>query len=120
MPFTRIEVSNDILTTHGQAVGKAVQQAMVECFNIDTSDQFQIISGHDSEYMKITPEYKGICHTSPWCFIQITCNKGRGSVVKTNFFQRVSRLISTDTPIKSENVIVNLIEVEPDCWSFGN
>lgn len=40
MPFTRIEVPNDVLAGYGQAIGNAVQQAMIECFNVDPSDLF--------------------------------------------------------------------------------
>ena len=70
--------------------------------------------------MNITPEYKGVRHASPWCLIQITCNKGRSGDTKDAFYTRVAFLISKFSSIESKNIIVSLIEVDSSCWSFGS
>lgn len=119
MPMTRISLPTDVLHTHGAAIAEAVQQTMVAHFNVKPDDRFQLLQAHDAAQMIISPSYQGIAHQHPWCLIQVTCNKGRDTAIKQQFFQEVSQQVAACSPISISDVIINVLEVDADCWSFG-
>ena len=53
-------------------------------------------------------------------FIQITLNAGRSVAVKQALYARIAELLSADPGIRKQNILVNLVQVPKENWSFGN
>ena len=53
-------------------------------------------------------------------YIQITVNNTRGPEQKKALFARIAESSSSNPGIRPENILVNLLEVPKENWSFGN
>jgi phenylpyruvate tautomerase PptA (4-oxalocrotonate tautomerase family) len=53
-------------------------------------------------------------------FIQITLNEGRTLEMKQAFYQMLAERLHHDLGVRQEDVLINLVEVKKENWSFGN
>jgi 4-oxalocrotonate tautomerase len=120
MPFVRIDVVEGSSARYQVQISDAVHQALVERFNVPAADRFQAISVHALAELSYPAEYLGIAHTSAIVIIQITCNEGRTVELKKALYARIAELIASSTEIPPSDVIISLVEVKKENWSFGN
>ena len=52
--------------------------------------------------------------------IQITLNEGRTLEAKRALYQEIAGRLHTALGIRAEDVLINLVEVKKENWSFGN
>jgi phenylpyruvate tautomerase PptA (4-oxalocrotonate tautomerase family) len=52
--------------------------------------------------------------------IQITLNQGRTLDMKRALYKRIAEKLAAAPGIQKEDVMVNLVEVPKENWSFGN
>ena len=50
----------------------------------------------------------------------MTLNIGRTLEVKRAFYARVAALLKDELDVRPEDVLINLVEVPKENWSFGN
>jgi phenylpyruvate tautomerase PptA (4-oxalocrotonate tautomerase family) len=120
MPLVRISLREGKPAAYRHAIGEAVHRAMVETINVPALDCFQVISGYSPEELLYDPNYLGIDRTDDILFVQITLNSGRTVEQKKSLFARIAQLLSEDPGIRPQDVLINLVEVPPENWSFGN
>jgi len=120
MPLIRIAVAKGTTAEVKQAVSNAVHTSLVEAFNVPELDKFQIITEHGADDLVCTPEYLGIKHTANVAMIQITANEGRTTDLKKALYHAIATRIAASTNILASDVIINLLEVKKENWSFGN
>jgi phenylpyruvate tautomerase PptA (4-oxalocrotonate tautomerase family) len=121
MPLARIDVSASLSAQAVQVIGNTVYDAMIEIAGVPEHDKFQIIHRHSADEL-VFPEagYLGISHTSQMVVIQITWNSGRSVAVKKAFYRAVADGIHARTGIATSDVVINLVDVQREDWSFGN
>jgi 4-oxalocrotonate tautomerase len=93
---------------------------MVEAINVPALDRFQVITEHSADGLIYDPTYLGINRTDDVIFIQITLNAGRTVDQKRALYQKVTELLAKEPGVRPENVLINLVEVAKENWSFGN
>ena len=120
MPFVRIDLRAGKPASHLRAIGTAVQQAMVECFDVPARDQFQVIAEHDADHLVYNPEYLDIQRTDDIVLIQITLSAGRSTAQKQAFYARLAALLRENPGLRPEDLAVSLVENTREDWSFGN
>jgi 4-oxalocrotonate tautomerase len=120
MPFVRISVPNDLVANDVAHISNAVHDAMVKTFNVPPADRFQVIDRQAPDELVCASEYLGIHHRGPVVMIQITCNEGRTLEMKKNLYESIASKISAGAAINAADVIINLVEVKKENWSFGN
>ena len=120
MPFVRISVTHDVNDKQVQHVADAVHRSLVSTFNVPEADRFQVLTRHAENELICTPEYLGVVHGSAVAFIQITCNEGRTLEMKKALYAALAESISAGGAIKAADVVVSLVEVKKENWSFGN
>jgi 4-oxalocrotonate tautomerase len=120
MPLVRIDLSDstDLATRH--QIADIVHEAMVTTLNVPQDDRFQIISVHQPENRVIDANYLGIARTNDTVIIQITLNDGRSVDQKRAFYRKVADDLHERLNIRKEDVLISLIEVRKENWSFGN
>jgi 4-oxalocrotonate tautomerase len=119
MPLVRIELARGKSEAERRAIADAVHQALVS-IGVPEDDRFQIIAEHDSANFIVAPTYLGLQHTEQAVMIQITLNEGRTTAQKQALFKAIAEGIHAEAGIRLEDVIVNLVEVKRENWSFGN
>jgi 4-oxalocrotonate tautomerase len=120
MPLVRIDLRAGHSPAVRQAIGDAVHRAMVETIGVPPDDRFQVITEHPPEGMIYDPEYLGISRSDGVVFIQITLNGGRTVDQKRALYARIADLVSGGAEVRRADVLVSLVEVARENWSFGD
>jgi 4-oxalocrotonate tautomerase len=120
MPLVRIDLRLGKSAAYRAALGDAVHQAMVETINVPAADRFQVIAEHPAGGMIHDPSYLGISRSEDVVFVQITLNTGRTVEMKKALYARLAELLARSPGLRSEDVLVSLVEVTKENWSFGN
>lgn len=120
MPFVRIDLAKGKSADHRKAIGDIVYKAMTEIINVPKDDKFQVITEHAPEDLNFPESYLGINYSKDIVFIQITLNAGRTIDMKKAFYKRIADDLHAQLKIRREDVVINLVEVAKENWSFGN
>lgn len=120
MPLVRIDLRQGKSAAYRAALGDAVHQAMVETINVPAPDRFQVIVEHPAGGMIHDPSYLGIFRSDDVVFVQITLNTGRTVEMKKALYARLADLLERSPGVRREDVLVSLVEVPKENWSFGN
>ncbi len=120
MPLVRIDLRAGHSPAVRQAVGDAVHRAMVEAIGVPPDDRFQVITEHPPEGLVYDPGYLGIQRSDAVVFIQITLNAGRTVEQKRALYARIAALLAERAEIRAADVLVSLVEVARENWSFGD
>jgi 4-oxalocrotonate tautomerase len=120
MPLVRISQARSTEAAYSAAIGDAVHRALVESMNVPSEDKFQIHTSGDAAQIVYPPSYLGIAHTDAIVIVQITLNAGRTVEQKRALYAQIAELLAISPGIPRSDVIVSLIEVVKENWSFGN
>ena len=120
MPLVRISLRDGKPAAYRRALGDAVHRAMVEAVNAPPLDRFQVITEHPADGLIYDPAYLGIERTDDVVFVQITLNTGRTVEQKKALYARIVELLAESPGIRPQDVLINLVEVPRENWSFGN
>lgn len=120
MPLVRISLIEGKTADYKKKIGDAVHQAMVETLNVPPLDRFQIISTHAKSDFIFDSQYLNIARTDDLVMIQITLNSGRSTEMKKAFYKSVADVLAAEIKIRPEDVLISLVEVSKENWSFGN
>ena len=93
---------------------------MVDAINVPPLDRFQVITEHPVDGLIYDPSYLGINRTDDVVFIQITLNAGRTLEQKRALYKKITELLAKEPGVRTEDVVINLVEVGKEDWSFGN
>jgi 4-oxalocrotonate tautomerase len=120
MPLVRISLMQGKSPAYRAAIGSAVHRAMEESINVPPLDHFQVITEHRPGDIVYDPDYLDIKRSDDVVFVQITLNAGRTIEMKRMLYRRITELLSADPGIRPQDVLINLVEVAKENWSFGN
>jgi phenylpyruvate tautomerase PptA (4-oxalocrotonate tautomerase family) len=119
MPLVRIDLPQSIDADRAQEIGEAINKAMMDVINVPKGDKFQVITRHPPGGRNVTSEYLGIQYSNNVALIQITLNQGRTVELKKAFYRRVANDLA-ELGLRKQDVVINLVEVPKENWSFGN
>ena len=120
MPIVRIDLRAGQDAAYRRALADGVYQAMTEVAGVPAGDQFATVTEHQPDGLIYDPQYLGIRRDDDVVFVQITLNSGRSLTVKRALYARIVELFAEVPGVRPENVLINLVEVERENWSFGN
>ncbi len=120
MPLARIDLIQGKSLDYRAAIGDVVYEAMIAALNAPKDDRFQVITEHPAEGFVFDPTYLGIQRSKDCIFIQLTLNQGRTVEQKQRFYQAVADGLHQRLDVRREDVLVSLVEVSKENWSFGN
>lgn len=118
MPLVRITLAHGTSSDTRRALSDGIHGALVEAANAPADDRFQVIEEVPAENLVFTPSYLGIAHEGPMLFVQVTMNVGRSVDVKKSLYARIAD-VATAAGFRREDVLVSLVEVAKENWSFG-
>jgi 4-oxalocrotonate tautomerase len=120
MPLARIDLPAGKSPEYGRTVADVVYDAMIATLNAPKDDRFQVISEHPRDTLVIDPTFLGIERSADALIIQLTLNEGRTVEVKKAFYKAVADGLHERLSLRREDVLVSLVEVKKENWSFGN
>jgi len=119
MPLVRIDLLEGTTAEYRKSVSDGVHQAMVEALAVPADDQFQVITEHSPGDLIFSRNYLEVSHSDRIVFVQITLSSGRKPQQKRLLYKRIAELLAASPGISPQDVIVNLVEVSWENWSFG-
>ncbi|MGH6796057.1 MAG: tautomerase family protein [Methylocella sp.] len=93
---------------------------MREAFDVPENDRFMTIDEYDKSNFLYDENYLRIGRDDDLVIVQITVNNTRGPDKKMALYARIAENLSKNPGIRPENILVNLLEVPKENWSFGN
>lgn len=120
MPLVRISLREGKPAQYRQALADGVHQAMTETINAPAQDRFQIITEHPADGLIYDPTYLGINRSDNVVLVQITLSTGRKPAQKRQLYKRMTEILSANPGLRPEDLVINLVEVAWENWSFGN
>jgi 4-oxalocrotonate tautomerase len=120
MPLARIDVPAGKSADYRSVIGDVVYNAMISALKAPKDDRFQVIAEHPTGGLVIDPTYLGIQRTENAIIIQVTMNEGRTLDMKRAFYKAVADGLHERLGLRREDVVINLVEVKKENWSFGN
>ena len=120
MPLVHISLREGKPEAYRRALADGIHRAMVETINVPPLDRFQVITEHPSESLIYDPAYLGIVRSDDVVFVQITLNAGRSTEQKRALYARMAELLQASPGLRPQDLLISLIEVSRENWSFGN
>lgn len=120
MPLVRISLLEGKPEAYRRKVADLVHRALVETISIPEKDRFQIITEHSQSGFIYDPSYLNISRTPDLVMIQIAMSSGRTVEIKKSLYRRMAELLNQEAGLRQEDVLINLVEVAKENWSFGN
>jgi 4-oxalocrotonate tautomerase len=120
MPLVRIALLKGKPEEYRKMIGDVVHQSMVNTISCPPMDRFQIIQEYSSGNFIFTSEYLGVPHSKDLIIIQITLNQGRSIELKKALYASIAVGLQSSIGVSSSDVMINLVEVPKENWSFGN
>ncbi|MDR3407398.1 MAG: tautomerase family protein [Methylovirgula sp.] len=120
MPLVRVDLPRGKPADYKRAIGDAIFAAMRATLNVPEGDRFQIFAERGPDDLSIDPNYLNIARSPEALIIQITLNEGRTTDQKRAFYKAVADGLQASVGLRREDVMINLVEVKKENWSFGN
>lgn len=120
MPLVRIDHPAGKGAAYRDALSQGVYAAMRATFGVPEDDNFQVIGERRCTDIVHPSGYLGIDHSDDLVVIQIPCNEGRSLDQKQALFAAIADRLAVNPGLRREDVLVNLVEVRKENWSFGN
>jgi 4-oxalocrotonate tautomerase len=120
MPLTRISMKRGKPAAYRQAILENLYLAMRETFNVPEGDRFMTISEHEGDDFVYGADYLGIQRSDDLVMIQITVSNTRPVEQKKQLYRRIVERLTENPGLRPEDILINLVEVLPENWSFGH
>ncbi|MEM8836663.1 MAG: tautomerase family protein [Pseudomonadota bacterium] len=119
MPLIRVSLRKGKSDAYKQAIFDGVYQAMRETFDVPEDDQFMTLSEHDAADFRCSATYLDVPRSEDAVFIQVTANNTRSLEQKKAFYKRMADLLGDNPGLRSEDLLISLVEVSKENWSLG-
>ena len=120
MPLVRISLREGKTEEYKKAIADGVHRAMVEAIDAPAQDRFQLLTEHPASGLIYDPTYLGVQRSDDVVIVQITLSAGRKLAQKRKLFKRIAEILAEKPGLRPQDVIVSLVEVAWENWSFGN
>jgi 4-oxalocrotonate tautomerase len=120
MPLVRISLLEGTTPEYRKAIADGVHQAMIDAIALPSKDRFQVITEYKKENLFYDADYLDVKRSDQIVFVQITLSTGRKPGQKRVLFKRMAELLAKSPGLRAEDLLINLVEVSWENWSFGN
>jgi 4-oxalocrotonate tautomerase len=118
MPLVRITLRRGRSPEFLRDVGNAVHDALVAQANVPADDRFLIIDEVDT--LVAHPTYGGVERSEGGLVVvEITLNAGRSVEIKRALYADIARRLQEAVDVRPDDVLISLVEVTKENWSFG-
>ena len=119
MPLVRMTLAAGRPAADRRRIADAVHQALVDTANVPADDRFQVVQEEPADSLVWDAGYLGQARSPQVVFIEITLNAGRTVEVKKALYAAIAAGLGKAAGVRPDDVLVNLVEVPRENWSFG-
>ena len=119
MPLTRVALRRGKSAEYKGAILDGIYAAMRETFRVPEDDRFMLIDEYDADNIQYSYNYPGIVHSDDLLIIQLAVNNTRTIEQKKALYASIVAKLVENPGVREEDVLINLVEVAKENWSFG-
>ncbi len=119
MPFVKLYLRKGKSPEYLRSVADAVHEGLVAQANVPRDDRFQVIHQLEDEALIAHPSYGGVNRSKDVIIVEITFNTGRTVEIKKNLYADIVRRLQEAADVRPDDVLIVLVEVVKENWSFG-
>jgi 4-oxalocrotonate tautomerase len=119
MPLVRITLAAGRPPAERRRIADAVHEALVATASVPADDRFQVVQEVPADGLIWDPSYLGQSRSASVVFVEITLNAGRTVAVKKALYAAIAARLEDAAGLRPDDVLVNLVEVPRENWSFG-
>ncbi|HWW95177.1 MAG TPA: tautomerase family protein [Vicinamibacteria bacterium] len=120
MPLVRISLSPGRSPDDRRAIADGVHRALVETAGVPPADRFQVVEEVPGPDLHFSPDFLGIARTPAVVFVQVFFSVGRSLETKKALYAKMAANLAASPGLRTEDLVINLVEVAKENWSFGN
>jgi 4-oxalocrotonate tautomerase len=120
MPLARINMRRGKPAAYRRSILDGVYAALRETFDVPEDDRFMIVTAHAEEDLVYGANYLGINRSDDLVIIELTVSNTRSTGQKKALFKRIVERLAANPGLRPGDVLINLVEVAKENWSFGN
>src|SRR5438874_1856126 len=120
MPLVKLWMRRGKSPEYLRAASDCVHEALVAQANVPPDDRFHIVQQLDAWALIAHATYGGVNRTDGLIVIEITLNQGRTLEVKKNLYADIVARLGQALDVRPDDVLISLVEVAKENWSFGN
>lgn len=120
MPLVRISLREGTSPEYRRAIADGVHRALIDAIDLPAGDRFQVVTEYVTDGLIYDPSYLGVERSDRVVFVQITMSTGRKPQQKRALFKRMAELLAQSPGLRPQDLMINLVEVAWENWSFGN
>ena len=119
MPFVKLHLRKGKSPEYLRSVADAVHEALVAQANVPRDDRFQVIHQLEDDALIAHPSCGGVNRSKDVIIVEITFNTGRTVEIKKNLYADIARRLQEAADVRPDDVMIVLVEVVKENWSFG-
>ena len=119
MPLVRMTLTAGRPAAERRRIADAIHKALVDTANVPADDRFQVVQEVPADSLIWDAGYLGQSRSAQVVFIEITLNTGRTVEVKKALYAAIAAGLGKAAGVRPDDVLVNLVEVPRENWSFG-
>ena len=120
MPLSRVSMLRGKPPAYRKAILESLYLAMRDTFDVPENDRFMALDEYDADNFLFDRNYMGIARSDDFVMIQLTVSNTRPQAQKKALFARIVERLAASPGVRPEDVMINLVEVLPENWSFGH
>ena len=119
MPLMKTHLRTGRTAEEKQAIGDAVQAALVDVLGIPNDDLYQLFSEYGDADFRHTDGYLGLTYSDQLLIIELSFIEGRSEEMKKELLQAINANIVGTGAVGADDVFVLITEVGRANVSFG-
>src|ERR1051325_2007166 len=119
MPLVKIHLRRGKTPEYRRSVADAIHEALVAQANVPPDDRFQILFEMDDAAIIAHPSYAGADRSADLIIVEIILNAGRTLEIKMNLYADIAARLGRAADVRPDDVLINLVEVTKENWSFA-
>ncbi len=120
MPLVKLWMRRGKSPEYLRTAADCVHEALVAQANVPADDRFQILQQLDDDALIAHPSYAGVNRSADLIIVEITLNQGRTLEIKKALYADVVARLGRALAVRPDDVLISLVEVTKENWSFGN
>jgi phenylpyruvate tautomerase PptA (4-oxalocrotonate tautomerase family) len=119
MPLVKIHLRKGRGEEYLRLVSEAIHEAFVTAAGAPADSRIQIFNQLEPHELVAHPSYGGADRSAELIIVEATLNAGRTVEVKRELYRRMARNLERAVNLRPDDLIVSLVEVPRENWSFG-
>lgn len=119
MPLVYVTLAQGTTTPAQRArIGDGIYRALIDVADVPKDDRFQVFHEVPAADLIYSSDYLGFDRKPSVVFVQIFFNEGRTVEVKKGLYAQIAANLA-EAGVRGDDLVINLVEVPKENWSFG-